>query len=1482
MLRFQSHSLPSIRSKLYALVLACALPILIGYIAFARDAARREQAHVAEDAQTIAEVMASAVDRDLGNGETAARVMAHSELLARGELERFHGLARRLLRPEFPAHAFALYGPDGTALLHSDHAFGTAPPAAPDPAAIARVVATGEAVTSGLRRASPAHAPTISIAVPVWHEGSVRYVLSVQLHPRRVADLFRGQHLPAGWVAAVFDNQRLLVARSVDLTRQVGQPMPRTVAAALRESGTGIVERSRAGYTAYAHSPRHGWTVTVTFPRDAARTLFGYAPGTTAAGIILLLAITLGFARWLGGGIARSVRELARPAEALGRGEPLVFPPASIRESATVADALRKVEGELLRYRSSLENLVAERTAELERSNAQLEVVYATAPVGLCFMDSDLRIVTINDYLAALNGIPARRHVGRSLPELLGETGRLFERAYRRVLETGRPVIDLEETGETPDRPGETRHWMSSYYPVRGTDRSVVGINAVVLDITERKLQEQRNRDNEEMFRALFESSGDAHFLLAYGAGYVSVNQAMARLFGFDHIDEMLMASPASTSPQYQADGRRSDEASLDYMRRALDEGGVQFEWLHLRTDGSVFHADVLLTSIDIGGKGMMQGTIRDISDRVAAEAALRATGERLAERERFLRTVTDNLPALVGYWDAGYRCQFANRPYLEWLGRTEEEVIGRHATELLEPDQAATVDQYVRGVLAGKVQSFERELRKSTGEVMHAWANLIPDLDGYGGVRGFYMLHADVTDLKQTQDQLVQALREAEQASRAKGEFLANMSHEVRTPMNAIMGLARLLEEGPLDRRERAYVQRMKVASRSLLNILNDLLDVARIEAGRLTLEHTAFQLDDVLQNIAVLTAANAWSKGVEPVFAIAPEVPAALVGDPVRLEQVLLNLIGNAVKFTESGEVVLAVTAARRTPDHAVLAFHVRDTGIGIAPDQQLRMFEPFSQGDSSTSRKYGGAGLGLAIARRLVELMGGTLVVESALGEGADFSFEAAFAVSAEAEGRPAGNEALAVLVADDNDSAGGAVAAACAGFGWQVVRARSGAQALELLAADRHFDLVFVDSELGDMDGAAMLARALAARAGKLPACCLLVPDPDSERLAALADELGIGAILSKPVRPAALRAAIGRMRGAAGGTPEPAPATPLAARLHGMRVLLAEDNLLNQEVASYILVHAGASLEIAANGRIAVDMLLARPDAYDVVLMDLQMPVMDGCAAAEAIRQAGLALPIVAMTANAMEEDRRRAVSAGMQAHLAKPIDVDELISTLERVAGRPPILPQSSAPAVSPGAAAPAGIDLADALPRFGGSLERYGAVLSRFEGSQGDTVEQVRDCLRDADRAGAQQLVHRLRGVAANLGATEAAGRALALEQALDAAADIDGDEIESRLGALDDALKLVFQGARRFACPLACGAPPAPAQAYDLLARLLDLLQNNNMKALAQFEEVGAALPALAGEEVAGELAEAVATLRFDAAAALVRGILMGREKA
>jgi len=1358
------------------LVLACLLPTLIGFGALTYDSYRRDNAGLLLEADRMARSLLAAVDRDLETAETAARALASSPSLASGDLASFHAQARSILRPELSAVAFVLSDREGTPLLSTRLPYGSALPPNANAATIRSAFNSGDVTTSDLARSAPDQPYRISVDVPVRRDGEVVYVLSAQLSPERMTPLIGEINLPKGWHAAVLDARYRVVTRSRDPQRWVGQPTHPSLMAALQQSSHGVLDLvTRDGLpvqVVYLRTPQRGWVANIGVPHEVAYAGVRASISNLFLCVAGLMAIGFLYAWVIGGRIQRSVRALCAPAKALGRGEPLVLPRLRVREAAEVGAALKQVEAQLLAHRSGLEDRVRERTTELQNAYALLENVYATTPAGLALLDTDLRIVMINDYLARINAKTPAEHIGRTLPELLGPIGVEYERAYRQVRDTGQPLLNVEGQGDVPYDPGVIHHWLVSYHPVFNGEHQLVGVSGLVLDVSETRRLADQLRDINEQFHVLYEMSGDAHMLVSPDTGFVSGNRAAAALFGCASVEAFMQLSPATTSPEFQPDGRRSAEKAEQFMRYALERGSHQFEWLHQRVDGTVFHADVMLTRLNAGGKAVLQATVRDISERIAAEARMQSLNE-----------------------------------------------------------------------------------------------------------------------------QLVQAVQRAEMANRAKSEFLANMSHEIRTPMNAIMGLARLLEESPLARRERSYVSKIKMSTRSLLGILNDVLDFSKIEAGQMRLEMTSFRIDQVLDSISVLLAPNATVHGLELVYDVAPDVPVQLVGDPMRLEQVLLNLVSNAIKFTARGEVVLAVRRGQQADAHSMtLLFSVRDTGIGIAPEQHASMFDAFSQADSSTSRKFGGTGLGLTICKRLVALMGGTISVHSTLGEGATFSFDASFGIDPGAPpplpALPAlpGLERRALLVVDDNAQVRDSVMAQFRAFGWRVDSAAGGAAALELLRAatgpDQRYDFMLLDAAMPELDGISVLTYAQADRRIALPRTALMVAESTRDQLESLAGDLRLDAALSKPFTRDALVATIVELHT---GRPQLAggQASGLAGRLEGIYVLLVEDNQINQEVANYLLLHAGAAVDIAADGKIAVDMLAAAPSRYDAVLMDIQMPVMNGYEAARAIRAMGLSnLPIIAMTANVMDGDRERAIEAGMNAHIAKPIDVDNLIAALLRVTSGGEVRePHERAPAVyrqiddaaaEPLPAEVAGIDLRATLPRFGGSFANFAALFKRFEQSQGSTLAEVRTLLRAGEREAAAALVHRVRGVAANLGAADFAAHALAFEQALPGS---DGDSILASLDLLETELASLMVAARELQVAPAGVAPAAGADGRTIderLAKLLGLLQNNNLKALTEFEAVRPALMAAVPSELMAALADAIATLGFSTAAGVLKEIM------
>lgn len=773
-------------------------------------------------------------------------------------------------------------------------------------------------------------------------------------------------------------------------------------------------------------------------------------------------------------------------------------------------------------------------------------------------------------------------------------------------------------------------------------------------------------------------------------------------------------------------------------------------------------------------------------------------------------------------------------------------------------------------------------------GEAFDAEVVLIPY--EHDGKQQFCGIVQDITARKQTEAALRQAQQASEAATQAKSRFLANMSHEIRTPMNAIMGMTHLALMDELPSKARNYIDKAHRAASNLLQILNDVLDVSKIESGKMALEYTDFQLEGVISHMADVLGMRTEEKSLELLFSSPPDMPTSLIGDPIRLGQILINLGTNAIKFTERGEILIGCEVQRLDSNDVVLHFWVRDSGIGMSPEQIERLFEPFTQGDSSTTRQYGGTGLGLTISRQLVEMMNGRIWVNSQLGKGSTFHFTARFGLQQQASTRRAllatELQGKRILLVDDNPTAREVLGDMTRRLGLQVDVSESGEQALlrmrQAVAEGRPHHVLMTDWKMPGMDGITFARQALSVQPEHRP-CVLLVTAFAREEALKAAQGVGLAGVINKPVTPSTLLDTLARVL----GEDAPAPATPRSAsrvlqqaqrQLAGARVLLVEDQPMNQELACDLLERAGLTVVTAANGQECLDKL-EHNGPFDGVLMDCQMPVMDGYTATERIRARPEwhSLPVVAMTASAMAADRERVLQCGMNDHITKPLDLGQMFTIMARWIS--PAKPAMPLPSIAPMPLPPStlsNLDTADGLQRCMGNMALYQRLLKGFAKTQHDFAQQLQAA---PDPASALLIAHTLKGLAGNIGATRLLQAVTQLEASMqttiaDEMTEHHQARVHANLAMTLDALQAVLADIDRLNRPRADVVEQQQASLDDNAlqpqwVRLSALIDDNDAHARELLLDVLQAWPVLNQHAKVSELQRALERYDFEAAA-------------
>ena len=1075
-----------------------------------------------------------------------------------------------------------------------------------------------------------------------------------------------------------------------------------------------------------------------------------------------------------------------------------------VERSQTLKTPMRNERGEVIGVLGISRNMTAilEARDEAAANLQRLRTAERMAQMGYWELQLSTGKIFWSEQAYALFGLGAdalASTIEAVLEKVDPDDRKMVEEQVRKMGE-GQPVsiVFRLASGEGPQRHIHMRS--ETVLDHDGKPEKAVG---TLQDISEQVAIERALHERQAIFAAIADQVVDSIGLLdPYSGRFVEFNRAAHENLGYT-AEEFAQLNVMDIDVGILPSERKA------YAQLLLSPGNHMLESKQRRRNGEVRDIMLRASGLELQGKKYIAAIWSDVTERNAQWRELQALRERLeqlvAERTEELAVSNEKLQAVLAEQTALFdsapvgivlmqdrkivRC---NR-HLEVLLRYPAGALLGQATRVWYLDDetdAQMRDAMYQPVMHGKGMQRELQLRRSDGSAV--WVRITAQLlDPAHPQRGILAIIEDV----EREHAAAQALRDAkdmaEAAAKVKSDFLANMSHEIRTPLNAILGMAHLASRTPLNPKQKDYVNRIAESGKHLLGVVNDILDFSKIEAGRLSIERTRFKLDDVLANLRNMIGERAIVKGLELIFDVAPDVPRVLVGDPLRLGQILVNLGNNAVKFTERGEVSVVIRQLARRGHKVHLRFAVSDTGIGMTGEQCAKLFQPFTQADSSTTRRYGGTGLGLSIARQLVTLMDGHISVESTPDVGSTFWFEV-WLDDATPRSRDDGAESATrgrrVLVVDDNEHARELLVQMYTQLELHAEAAATGREALRAVqAADdagQPFDLVSLDMFMPGMSGLD-LARSLRSQPLKASPLLMMVSgmgeqvNQEDLRLA------GIDVFLHKPVTASDLfDALMTLLHGRSPSSPHMAP-SPLGelalGSIQGARLLLVEDNEINQQVASEMLRDAGFEVETADNGEVALGKLERDEGGFDLVLMDMQMPVMDGLQATRAIRaqQRFARLPVVAMTANAMESDRQQCLAAGMNDFVAKPIDPDKLWAALLRwiepkgvarvQSGR-----QERAQAVQAPTQAKAevltrpiqGLDVEQGLRRCMGKREFYVDLLRQFTQQHQDTPEQVERAAMAGNVEVAQRLAHTLKSVAGSLGAQRVQSRAEVLEQ--------------------------------------------------------------------------------------------------------------------
>ncbi len=1035
----------------------------------------------------------------------------------------------------------------------------------------------------------------------------------------------------------------------------------------------------------------------------------------------------------------------------------------TIRWAESRAKPLRTDDGKLLGYVGVVQDVTEQRLADekLREQSTYLKTLLEACPIGIVTENAAGKIELSNAAFQELFGYSVEEMNGRSIDDLLAP-GEMRERAdeiTRQVL-SGSMIHQTIVRRHKSGLPVEVEAYGVPFV----LDGVLRGQFALYQDISERLAAQHALRQSEEMFRTLTAAAPVGIFRTDAEGNTVYLNEKWLAMTGLTTEEAAGQGWRRALDP--------ADSYEVIHAWTAAVSKGEEFRgsYRYLNRNGQTVWVETVARPVLGPGNSSAGyvGVVQDVTERVKRE-------EEVKRSEEKFRTLTAVAPVGIVLLDDKGKFTYTNEQYLRMTGLTEGEALENKWLAVIHPDDLEKVRK-TRDLSAAQKTDYSMSYRYLRWNNSIVWAeSSARGFEQASGERGYVVVIQDVTERKLAEEGLRNAKEAAEAANRAKSDFLANMSHEIRTPMNGILGMTELALDTDLQPEQREYLGMVRSSAEALLGIINDILDFSKIEAGKMELEETAFVLEDCIEQALGPLGVRATEKGLDLTWTTVGGIPGSLRGDSTRLRQVLINLAGNAIKFTKAGEVSVKAERLPGEQGKAKIRFIVSDTGIGVPPEKHKQIFEAFSQADMSTTREFGGTGLGLSISARLVRLMGGEIGLESEVGKGSKFHFTVLFDV-AEEKARMLREvvelKDRLVLAVDDNEVNRHLLRKLLSAWGMKPVMAADGIEGIEefeqSVKRSEPYPLVLLDMNMPRMDGYQVAVKIRQSASPQQTAIVILSSSLANYTKASL-EPLQIGRRLNKPIRRAELHEAIIDLLAKAIPHQEQ-DATKSTETTRKLRLLLVEDNPVNQKLASRLLEKMGHEVKLAMNGREAVDLTMR--EEFDLVLMDIQMPVMGGMEATKKIREhqekSGKRTPIVAMTAHAMKGDRERCIEGGMDGYLSKPVRVDLLRNEIQRLTrGEKTGEQMSDDTSKTANRKTQHSLNLQELLARVENDwdlLRELGGIFRedfpKYEG-------KLRDSIAKKDLPRAAEAAHALKGMLANLSAVGAASAASDVEQA-------------------------------------------------------------------------------------------------------------------